>query len=92
MESEVEREPLEELGGTIIYDSQAKLVGCKKIEQYFEETQKNPERQMDAYALFSKFQVEHFTKMGGFDERAKERDFTNEKDRLVHRHMPFMPQ
>lgn len=39
--------PLEELGGTIVYDSQANLTGCPRIESYFEQTKDNSDRKMD---------------------------------------------
>lgn len=51
-ESEEEPRPLEEIGGTIVYDSQAVLFGCAKIERYFEETHDEPMRKMNPYVLF----------------------------------------
>ena len=50
--------PAEELGGIIVYDSAAKLVGCQKLENYFEESKDDPNRNMDPYLLFSRQEVD----------------------------------
>ena len=39
------------MGGTIVYDSYAKLTGCEKIVQYFSERSL---RKVNPYLLFSK--------------------------------------
>ena len=41
----------EEMGGTLVYDSYARLKGCTKIEQYFAE---NPPQKVATDILFSK--------------------------------------
>jgi hypothetical protein len=67
-ESEVDAKPLEELGGIIVYDSQAKLVGCEKIEAYFSD--ESISRVMDPYILFSRPEVKEISAKCGFTEPA----------------------
>jgi len=40
-----------ELGGILVYDSYARMVGCPKLQAYYEE---NPPKKLDPYLLFSK--------------------------------------
>jgi len=59
------------MGGTVIYDSIAKLTGCEKIETYFAE--KGIET-IDHHVLFSKEETKEIVKEL-FAEKARERDF-----------------
>ena len=56
--SDDEPKPLEELGGIIVYDSMAFLVGCKKIEDYYDDEVTNSRRRMEPNLLFDQSEVE----------------------------------
>ena len=83
--------PLEELGGIIIYDSQARLVGCQKIEDYYREVDFS-KRLVDPYKLFPREEVDRLSQLGGFEEPAQARDFNNAQERMLYRHLPRFPQ
>lgn len=72
------------MGGIIVYDSYAKLTGCEKIVNYFEE---RACPQVDVNVLFSKEEVKTINK-GVFGERARERDFACDHDRNFYRNLP----
>ena len=58
-ELEVELAGRQEMGGTIVYDSYARLTGCDKIEQYFET---RPKTKVNPYILFPKEEVKEVMK------------------------------
>ena len=84
-----EQKGREEMNGIIVYDSYAKLTGCEKIVQYFEnkETLK-----LNQNILFPKDEAKEVVKEF-FQEKAKERDFQVDYDRYIYRNLPkFLPQ
>lgn len=84
--------PLEELGGVIVYDSQALLFGCPKVESYYAETRDDPNRRLDPYLLFSQEYVKTTGRSCGFNERPRDRDFNTDHERAIFRNMPkFSP-
>lgn len=79
----------EEMNGIIVYDSYAKLIGCEKIVNYFEN---QVYQKIDQNILFSKDETKKAVK-DIFTERARERDFANDQDRFVFKNLPrFSPQ
>jgi hypothetical protein len=86
-ELEVELAGRQEMGGTIVYDSYARLTGCEKIEQYFSTCQKT---KINPYILFSKEEVKEVMKERTqlFGDKARERDFVNDNDRYLYRNLP----
>ena len=86
-DSDDELKPLEELGGIIVYDSQAKLIGSQKIEQYFNEVDLNT-RAIDPYLLFPRSTVEDLSQLSGFNDPPQARDFHTQQERNLHRNIP----
>ena len=72
-----EEKPLCEIGGTIVYDNQATLLGCPKITNYFTKTQEARERKVNRHALFTPQEVAVKSQQCGYNEKARERDFNN---------------
>ena len=72
------------MNGIIIYDSYAKLTGCDKIVNYFEN--KTYEK-IDPNSLFSKEEIQKSVKEI-FIEKARERDFACEQDRTLYKNLP----
>jgi len=72
------------MGGVIVYDSYAKLTGCEKIVNYFE-SRVLPK--VNPYHLFSKEEVKEAVR-GVFGDKARERDFSCEYDKLLFRNLP----
>lgn len=72
------------MGGTIVYDSYAKLTGCEKIVQYFSERSL---RKVNPYLLFSKEEAKEAAK-GVFGDKARERDFSCEYDKYLFKNLP----
>ena len=84
-----EKEGREEMNGIIVYDSYAKLTGCEKIVNYFQD--KRYEK-VNQNILFSKDEIKQSTR-DIFGDRARERDFASEQDRNLFRNLPrFSPQ
>jgi len=61
----------EEMGGTLVYDSYSRLVGCQKIEDYFNSAAL---KKLNTEMLFSKSENKEVFKEI-FGEKARERDF-----------------
>jgi hypothetical protein len=72
------------MGGVIVYDSYAKLTGCEKIVNYF--NSRVPPK-LNPFILFSKEEVKDAIR-DVFGDKARERDFTCEYDKLVFRNLP----
>lgn len=80
--------PRTELGGEVCYDSMAELTGCSKIVKYFEDTKDLPERRTDPYILFGQDEIKESLRETGVAEKAKERDFNNDQERMTFRNLP----
>jgi hypothetical protein len=74
----------EEMNGVIIYDSYAKLVGCEKIVEYF---QNKTFEKINPNILFTKEETKQSVK-DVFGDRARERDFASDQDRNLFRNLP----
>lgn len=81
---EDEDKPREEMGGILIYDSYAKFRGCDKIDEYFDQLQP---RKVQTDILFSKNEIRDVQR-DLFGDKARERDFGCEQDKLFFRNMP----
>mmetsp|Transcript_15522 Transcript_15522/g.23825 ORF Transcript_15522/g.23825 Transcript_15522/m.23825 type:complete len:87 (+) Transcript_15522:771-1031(+) len=75
------------MNGIIVYDSYARLKGCKKIADYFDA--KVPQK-VDPYKLFSKEECKKVSKDSCpiFSEKARERDFPSDNDRYLYKNLP----
>ena len=74
----------EEMGGTLVYDSYARLKGCTKIEQYWEET---PLTKVATDILFSKAESKEVAR-DLFGDKARERDFMCDQDKHFFKNLP----
>ena len=72
------------MGGTLIYDSHANMVGCEKIELYW--NSETPKK-VSTDILFSK-QESKAVYADLFGEKARERDFVSEQDRIFFKNLP----
>lgn len=74
----------EEMGGTLVYDSYARLKGCTKIEEYFAA---NPPQKVATDILFSKTESKEVAREL-FGEKARERDFMCDQDKHFYKNLP----
>ena len=74
----------EEMGGTLVYDAYARLVGCTKIEEYYSKT--TPVR-VHTDHVFSKSEIKEIQK-DLFQEKVRERDFCSENDKIYFKNLP----
>ena len=68
---------IEEMGGTLVYNSYAQLSGCKKIDEYWADRNL---KKVQTDILFSKNECKEVNKEL-FGEKARERDFMTENDK-----------
>jgi len=73
-----------ELGGILVYDAYARIVGSERLLEYYAQ---NPVQKINPYILFSKEEVEQSTKTY-FSGIARERDFASELDKQLYQRIP----
>jgi len=69
-----------ELGGILVYDAYARIVGSERLLEYYAQ---NPVQKINPYILFTKEEVEESTK-NHFSGIARERDFASELDKQLY--------
>ena len=72
------------MGGILVYDSYARLVGCSKIEEYYAKT--IPVK-VHTDTVFSKQEIKEIQK-DLFQEKVRERDFQTENDKIYFKNLP----
>ena len=76
-----------ELGGVVVYDSYARMIGNTHLMKYYES---NPPSKIDFTKLFNKTELSRADKL--FYKEPRERDFQTDFDKFLFKHLPkFSP-
>ena len=71
------------MGGVVVYDSYARIIGNHHLTSYYE---KNSPEKVDFNKLFSTAEVAKADKL--FYKEPRERDFQNDFDKFMFKHLP----
>lgn len=78
----------QELGGVVVYDSFARIIGNSHLINYYEA---NPPKKGEINRLFDRPEIARADKL--FYKEPRERDFQNDFDKFLFKHLPkFAPQ
>ena len=78
----------QELGGIVVYDSYARIVGNSHLMAYYDRC---PPSRVDFHRLFSRQEIGKADRL--FYKEPRERDFQNDFDKFLFKHLPkFAPQ
>lgn len=72
------------MGGVLVYDAYSRIIGCQKIEQYYAA---NPPQKVHLDTVFSKAEMKEVAR-DFFSEKARERDFATDNDKLIYKNLP----